>query len=233
MPGRRGVLRGRLKPHQCPAFGSRCTPEHPLGAPMVSSEGACAAYYNYGRFRAGSRTGGALIMAGSILAGGALSLSACRSSPVADRVQLGHGSGGKISAALLRDAFPSPFQQPGAGGHWQMQPWWPLGNAEIAISTDTFVVRPLEFPGGNIGSLAVHGTLNDIAMMGCPSASVSSAGFVLEEGLSAGGAAIALFASMAAAALAGGGTAWSPETPKWWSAGKADGMFINTTGTRH
>ena len=45
------VLRGRLKPFQCPAFGPRCTPEHPLGAPMVSSEGACAAYYNYGRFR--------------------------------------------------------------------------------------------------------------------------------------------------------------------------------------
>jgi hydrogenase expression/formation protein HypD len=45
------VLRGRLKPFQCPAFGCRCTPEHPLGAPMVSSEGACAAYYNYGRFR--------------------------------------------------------------------------------------------------------------------------------------------------------------------------------------
>ncbi len=46
------VLRGQLKPHQCPAFGTLCTPEHPLGAPMVSSEGACAAYYNYGRFRA-------------------------------------------------------------------------------------------------------------------------------------------------------------------------------------
>ncbi|HEX6644576.1 MAG TPA: hydrogenase formation protein HypD [Gemmatimonadales bacterium] len=45
------VLRGQLKPHQCPAFGRGCTPEHPLGAPMVSSEGACAAYYNYGRFR--------------------------------------------------------------------------------------------------------------------------------------------------------------------------------------
>jgi len=45
------VLRGRIKPHQCPAFGRTCTPEHPLGAPMVSSEGACAAYYNYGRFR--------------------------------------------------------------------------------------------------------------------------------------------------------------------------------------
>ncbi len=47
------VLRGRLKPHECPAFGTRCTPEHPLGAPMVSSEGACAAYHNFGRFRHG------------------------------------------------------------------------------------------------------------------------------------------------------------------------------------
>jgi hydrogenase expression/formation protein HypD len=45
------VLRGRLKPQQCPAFGTRCTPERPLGAPMVSSEGACAAYYNYARVR--------------------------------------------------------------------------------------------------------------------------------------------------------------------------------------
>jgi hydrogenase expression/formation protein HypD len=45
------VLRGRLKPFECPAFGTRCTPEHPLGAPMVSSEGACAAYFNYGRYR--------------------------------------------------------------------------------------------------------------------------------------------------------------------------------------
>ena len=46
------VLRGQLKPRQCGAFGTRCTPEHPLGAPMVSSEGACAAYHNYGRYRA-------------------------------------------------------------------------------------------------------------------------------------------------------------------------------------
>ena len=50
------VLRGNLKPPQCPAFGTRCTPEHPLGAPMVSSEGACAAYYNYARFREPVRT---------------------------------------------------------------------------------------------------------------------------------------------------------------------------------
>ena len=43
------ILRGLKKPHHCPAFGTRCTPERPLGAPMVSSEGACAAYYHYGR----------------------------------------------------------------------------------------------------------------------------------------------------------------------------------------
>ncbi|HID64347.1 MAG TPA: hydrogenase formation protein HypD, partial [Anaerolineae bacterium] len=42
------ILQGRKKPPECPAFGTRCTPEHPLGAPMVSSEGACAAYYQYG-----------------------------------------------------------------------------------------------------------------------------------------------------------------------------------------
>jgi hydrogenase expression/formation protein HypD len=50
------VLRGMLKPNECAAFGTRCTPEQPLGAPMVSSEGACAAYYNYGRFRQATRS---------------------------------------------------------------------------------------------------------------------------------------------------------------------------------
>jgi hydrogenase expression/formation protein HypD len=43
------ILKGLQKPHECTAFGSKCTPEHPLGAPMVSAEGACAAYYQYGR----------------------------------------------------------------------------------------------------------------------------------------------------------------------------------------
>jgi hydrogenase expression/formation protein HypD len=50
------VLRGKIKPFECPAFGTLCTPERPLGAPMVSSEGACAAYYNYGRYTAPART---------------------------------------------------------------------------------------------------------------------------------------------------------------------------------
>ena len=47
------VLTGRIRPPQCPAFGTRCTPEHPLGAPMVSSEGACSAYFNLAKYRRG------------------------------------------------------------------------------------------------------------------------------------------------------------------------------------
>jgi hydrogenase expression/formation protein HypD len=53
------VLRGAIKPAQCPAFGKECTPRHPLGATMVSSEGACAAYYNYGRFLSAEQLAGA------------------------------------------------------------------------------------------------------------------------------------------------------------------------------
>lgn len=52
------VLTGHLKPIECPAFGTRCSPEHPLGAPMVSTEGACAAYYNYGRITSVQPAGG-------------------------------------------------------------------------------------------------------------------------------------------------------------------------------
>lgn len=63
------VLRGRLKPFDCPEFGNRCTPEKPLGAPMVSSEGACAAYYNYGRYAAAGGLAEASRPAGSARAG--------------------------------------------------------------------------------------------------------------------------------------------------------------------
>ena len=97
------------------------------------------------------------------------------------RVQLGHGSGGKLSAALLREHFLPRFgnrylHELGDGAVL------PLGGDEVVLSTDTFVVNPLEFPGGNIGHLAVHGTVNDLAMMGAEPKYLS-VGFVLEEGL--------------------------------------------------
>jgi hydrogenase expression/formation protein HypE len=143
-----------------------------------------------------------------------------------DRVQLGHGSGGKMSAALLRDRFLPLLDN---------QVLRQLGDAavvsvhggEIAISTDTFVVSPLEFPGGNIGSLAVHGTVNDLAMMGARPRFLS-AGFVLEEGLPFE-VLDRVIASLAEAARASGVALVTGDT-KVVDRGRADGMYVNTTG---
>ena len=98
-----------------------------------------------------------------------------------DRIQLGHGSGGKMSAQLLRERFLPRFgnaylDELGDGACVTVE------GGRIVMSTDTFVVSPLEFPGGNIGHLAIHGTVNDLAMMGA-TPKYLSAGFVLEEGL--------------------------------------------------
>lgn len=143
-----------------------------------------------------------------------------------DRVQLGHGSGGRMSVDLVRQRFLPLFandtlNQLGDAAVVE------LDSSRIAVSTDTFVVNPLEFPGGNIGSLAVHGTLNDIAMMGARPRYIS-VGFVLEEGL--------LFArldrivkAMADAAVDAGVPIIAGDT-KVVERGKADGVFINTTG---
>ncbi|MGW8282203.1 MAG: AIR synthase related protein, partial [Gemmatimonadota bacterium] len=118
-------------------------------------------------------------VAGSLASGG---LSCPVPAASGDRVLLGHGSGGKLSAALIRDRFLPRFSNPalavlGDGAEVG------LGAERMAISTDTFVVSPLEFPGGDIGMLAVHGTLNDVAMMGADPVCLTT-GFVLEEGLS-------------------------------------------------
>lgn len=143
-----------------------------------------------------------------------------------DRVQLGHGSGGKLSAALLRQCFlPAlgnvALAQLGDGAVMN------VGGIEIVVSTDTFVVSPLEFPGGDIGSLAVHGTLNDIAMMGARPVCLT-AGFVLEEGLPLD-ILDRMVRSMAAAADLAGVPVVAGDT-KVVERGKADGLYVNTTG---
>ncbi len=102
-----------------------------------------------------------------------------------------------------------------------------VDSSRIAVSTDTFVVKPLEFPGGNIGSLAVHGTLNDIAMMGARPKYLS-VGFVLEEGLPFAQLE-RIVAAMAEAAAQAGVPIVAGDT-KVVERGKADGVFINTTG---
>jgi len=143
-----------------------------------------------------------------------------------DRVQLGHGSGGKMSAALLKEHFLPYLGNPallrlGDGAVV------PVGPCRLVVSTDTFVVSPLEFPGGDIGSLAVHGTVNDVAMMGARLLYLT-AGFVLEEGLSLE-LLDRIVRSMARSA-AGVGVPLVAADTKVVERGKADGLFINTTG---
>jgi hydrogenase expression/formation protein HypE len=142
------------------------------------------------------------------------------------RVQLGHGSGGKMSARLLRERFLPRFGNQylaGLGDGARV----PVEGSEVVISTDTFVVSPLEFPGGNIGHLAVHGTINDIAMMGAVPKYLS-AGFVLEEGLDFA-VLDRILDAMTETAAACGVHIVTGDT-KVVDRGKADGLFVNTTG---
>ena len=143
-----------------------------------------------------------------------------------DRVQLGHGSGGKMSAALLRERFLPRFGNAILSRLGDAAVVG-IGGAELAISTDTFVVSPLEFPGGNVGSLAVHGTLNDLAMMGARPLYLA-AGFVLEEGLPFD-VLDRILVAMSEAAREANVEIVTGDT-KVVERGKADGVFINTTG---
>jgi hydrogenase expression/formation protein HypE len=142
-----------------------------------------------------------------------------------DRVQLGHGSGGKMSAALFRDHFLPAFANDallclGDGAVVN------VGAVDLVVSTDTFVVSPLEFPGGNIGSLAVHGSLNDVAMMGARPVLLST-GYVLEEGFALE-TLDRIIRSMGDAARLAGVPIVAGDT-KVVERGKADGLYVNTT----
>jgi hydrogenase expression/formation protein HypE len=131
-----------------------------------------------------------------------------------------------MSARLLRDHFLPRF----ANEHLDRLgdgAVVPVEGGEIVLSTDTFVVSPLEFPGGDIGTLAVHGTVNDLAMMGATPRYLSAA-FVLEEGLPFE-VLDRVLDSMARAAAASGVVVVTGDT-KVVERGKADGMFVNTTG---
>jgi hydrogenase expression/formation protein HypE len=99
---------------------------------------------------------------------------------VRDRIVLGHGSGGRLSANLLRDVFLPLFSNP-VLDRLDDQAVLEIGGAQLAFTTDSFVVKPLFFPGGDIGSLAVHGTVNDLAMGGATPLYLSAA-FIIEEG---------------------------------------------------
>lgn len=144
-----------------------------------------------------------------------------------DKIVLGHGSGGKMTSDLIRDIFYPPLANPAllAGndaGIVQL-----ADGTMLAISTDAHVVSPLFFPGGDIGKLAVCGTVNDVAMVGAKPLYLS-ASFILEEGLELS-ILESVVQSMKSSAEEAGVEIISGDT-KVVAYGEADGLYISTTG---
>ena len=142
-----------------------------------------------------------------------------------DLILLGHGSGGKLSHKLLSDLI-LPHLSSSAGGQNDAAIVQCSGG-RLAFTTDSYVVDPLFFPGGNIGSLAVNGTVNDLAMMGASPLCIS-VGLIIEEGFSRNDLSTILAAMRQAADQAGVSivTGDTKVVPR----GKADRLFINTSG---
>lgn len=143
-------------------------------------------------------------------------------------VTLSHGSGGKSSHALLEAVILPAFRNELLdGGADAAVLRLAAGTDRIAMTTDSYVVSPLFYPGGDIGSLAVHGTINDLAVSGAQPIGLS-VGMILEEGLDMD-VLRRVVTSMAAAAAAAGVPIVTGDT-KVVHRGKADQIFINTSG---
>src|ERR1700751_424872 len=143
-----------------------------------------------------------------------------------ERILLGHGSGGKLSAGLLKEVF-LPALGNSVLNRLEDQAVVSLNGLRLAITTDSFFVKPLLFRGGDIGSLAVHGTINDLAMGGAEPLWLCAA-FILEEGLPLE-TLKRVVASMHEAAAKAGVEIVTGDT-KVVEKGSAAGLFINTTG---
>ena len=144
-----------------------------------------------------------------------------------DYINSAHGAGGKASAALIDAVFLEAFRNdtlaPMADGALLALP----SGERLAFSTDSFVVKPRRFPGGSVGHLAVHGTVNDVAMMGARPQWVSAA-FILEDGFPIAELR-SIVADMAEAAATAGVQVVTGDT-KTVDKGAADGLYINTAG---
>jgi hydrogenase expression/formation protein HypE len=144
------------------------------------------------------------------------------------RVDMGHGAGGRAMAQLITELFARAFANDwlARGDDAAVLPA-PAAGERLVLATDAHVVSPLFFPGGDIGCLSVHGTVNDLAVMGARPLYLA-ASFVLEEGLALAELA-RIVASMAEAARAAGVPVVTGDT-KVVEQGKGDGVFITTTG---
>ena len=141
---------------------------------------------------------------------------------------MNHGAGGRASAQLIEALFARAFDNPALreGNDGAVLPAPPAGH-RLVLATDAHVISPLFFPGGDIGALSVHGTVNDVAMMGAQPLYLS-ASFILEEGLPLADLK-RIVDSMAAAAREAGVAIVTGDT-KVVEQGHGDGVFISTTG---
>ena len=143
-----------------------------------------------------------------------------------DKVLLAHGGGGNLSHQLIQKMFLSQFSNSFLGEEHDGAVI-PVKEGKIAFSTDSYVVHPIFFPGGNIGELAVNGTVNDLSMCGAKPLFIS-AGFIIEEGLPMEEL-WQIVLSMKQAAEAAGVQIVTGDT-KVVDKGKGDKIFINTSG---
>jgi hydrogenase expression/formation protein HypE len=141
-------------------------------------------------------------------------------------ITMAHGAGGKATHTLVAGLFARAFTND-ALAEMADAAQVEVGGARLAVTTDSFVVKPLRFPGGSIGELAVNGTVNDLAVSGARPVAITAA-FVMEEGL-AGDLLRAEVEAMAAAGQRAGVPIVAGDT-KVVERGKADGMYITTAG---
>ena len=141
------------------------------------------------------------------------------------RIVMGHGGGGILSEELIENLFFPAFGS--TGGPSRDSAVLEALGGRIALTTDSYVVNPLFFPGGNIGDLAVNGTINDLACSGAQPLALT-AGFILEEGLEM--EVLGAIAQSMGLAAAHAGVGIVTGDTKVVGKGSADGLFINTAG---
>jgi hydrogenase expression/formation protein HypE len=146
--------------------------------------------------------------------------------PANERILLAHGGGGRLTNQLIEEIFLPAFANTALNQRHDGA-LLTAGGATLAMTTDSYVVQPLVFPGGTIGDLAINGTVNDLAMCGARPIALS-AGFILEEGLAMATLRLVV-QSMRDAAFCARVPVVTGDT-KVVDKGKCDGIFINTTG---
>jgi hydrogenase expression/formation protein HypE len=147
--------------------------------------------------------------------------------PEDQRVILGHGSGGQLSNALMRELLAPALAPAAPGGPLNDAAIVDVPGSRLAFTTDSFVVSPIRFPGGDIGELAVNGTINDLAMMGAVPVAISLA-YIVEEGLAL--EELRTITESAARAAAAAGARIVTGDTKVVGRGAADRLFVNTSG---